>query len=116
MRKLALVLSALIVSASAARAAEIRTIGDRIEDDLVGVGTEGGRTVIKTARGKVIPIAEVKHIRFDDARAGILGATEKVVLLNQDEIHGTLGAWDKDKPDPLRPKTTALGELTPNIN
>src|SRR5579884_2532415 len=92
MKRALLVVLTATLGAGIARAAEIRTIGEKLDDDIVSIGTEGGRTVIKTAHGKTVALAEVKHIRFDE-KAPMVASDVNVILLNKDELHGTIGAW-----------------------
>src|SRR5579871_6505115 len=87
----------VVLAAGAAMGAEIRTVGEKLDDDIVSITTEGGRSVLKTARGKTVALSEVKHIRFEE-RPTPLVADANVILLNKDELHGTIGAW-LDKGD-----------------
>lgn len=112
-RPILLVLLAAALGVGVARAAEIRTIGEKLEDDIVSIGTEGGRSVIKTARGKTIALEEVKHIRFDE-RAPAWASDANVVLLNKDELHGSIGSW-AEKGESFKLKTSSLGEVDVKI-
>jgi hypothetical protein len=107
-------LVAFALGASLGQAAEIRTIGEKLDDDIVSIGTEGGRSVIKTARGKTVALSEVKHIRFDD-RAPSVASDANVILLDQDELRGTIGAWDSDAQS-FKLRTSSLGEITVKID
>src|SRR5581483_3037803 len=109
-----LLLVSAALGAAAARAAEIRTIGEKLEDDIVSISVEGGREVLKTSRGKTIALSEVKHIRFDE-RAPAYASDANVVLLNKDELHGSLGAWDT-KAESFKLKTSSLGEVSIKID
>ncbi len=114
MKRCWILLLSVAVGVGVARAAEIRTIGEKLEDEIVSIGTEGGRTVLKTARGKSVALAEVKHIRFDE-RSPALASEANVILLNKDELHGELGAW-AEKGETFKLKTKALGEVNVKID
>lgn len=114
MKRACLLLLSVAAGLGVSHAAEIRTIGEKLEDDIVSIATEGGRTVLKTARGKSVALSEVKHIRFDE-RAPAWASDANVILLNKDELHGTIGAW-ADKGESFKLKTSALGEVNVKID
>jgi hypothetical protein len=113
--KIAISLGVAIAALSGmARAAEIRTIGEKIDDDIVSIETQGGRTVVKTAKGKSIALSEVKHIRFEEGAARF-ESDQNVVLVNKDELHGQVSAWIP-KGDSFSLKTASLGNVTVKID
>ncbi|MBI3725998.1 NPCBM/NEW2 domain-containing protein, partial [bacterium] len=118
MRKLALSLAACaLATAGAARRAgaeEIRAISDRYDEQIVSIGPQGGRTVLKTEK-REIPLELVKQIRFDEGTHGE-PTGPKVILLNKDEIRGSIAAGDKDSKDSFRLKTTTMGDLEANLD
>jgi hypothetical protein len=111
-RLAALAAAAWAMAAAPVHAAEIRSISDKIDDDIVSITTEGGRSVLKTAKGRTIALEIVKHIRFDE-RAPSLAADANVILLNKDEIHGSVGVWDGKSAFKLQ---SALGPVNVDLD
>ncbi len=114
MKRAVYFLVALAALAGMAWSAEIRTVGEKIDDDIVSIETQGGRTVVKTAKGKSIALSEVKHIRFEEGAARF-ESDQNVVLVNKDELHGQIGAW-LPKGDSFTLKTASLGNVTVKID
>lgn len=91
-------------------AAEIRTVSDRLDEDVTAIAVEGGRTVVKTSR-RTIPLELVKQIRFDE-RAPQAATDVNLLLTNRDEIHGSIGPGATLKnPANFELKTAVLGAI-----
>jgi len=80
----------LLAPAVAARAEEIRTVSERLDEKVESISIQQGRAVLKT-QSRSIPLEQVKQIRFDDrAISDTPGA--KVFLTNKDEVRGQVQA------------------------
>lgn len=99
----------VFVLASSARAAEIRTTTDRLEDTVVSIATQAGRLVVSTTGGKTIALENVKEIRFSERGTTRLRDVH-LWLLAGDELNGTVG--DEVKAgDSFELSTVSLGRL-----
>jgi hypothetical protein len=98
---------ATLMLASDVRAAEVRTITERLDEDVDSISVEGGRAVLKTAR-RTIDLKVVKQIRWNERAP--LAAQENVILTNRDEVRGNVvpGAGVKDG---FTLRSSALGSV-----
>src|SRR5262245_35090483 len=89
MLKTAAAILQVLLCAGLARAAEIQTTGDRIEDGVVSISTQGGRLALATSGGRTFALADVKEIRF--AERAPRASDVLVYLLSGEELRGTVG-------------------------
>ena len=105
--------AATMLGARAARSEEIRAVSEKLDEKIDSIQLQSGRAVLKTSN-RSLPLEQVKQIRFSEDRGGD-AAGAKVVLSNEDEVRGTIGAATANG-NGFQLKSAALGSVNVDLD